>query len=766
MPDLLSDGHGLQILALSVGALLLGPLIHRVARRERVTMAALDNFVLVAVAGLVIVEIAPDALASAGGLGFVALLLGLAAPAIAEGPLRLATRGTHGAALIVAILGMAAHAFTDGLALGGAHLGGVRGHGLEIAVIAHQLPVAVAIWWLLSPVAGTLRAALVLLLIAAATVFGYALAATSLPFVDAAWVGLFQALIGGLLLHVVAHRIDEGADAKHPRVRIAAGVGGLAGIGLLAVLLADSSGHSHAHGAEAAIEPSARMFAVFLELARESAPALLLAFVLAGLVTALLPSAGVRWLGRGGSLSQASRGLLFGLPLPLCSCAVVPVYRGLVARGVPTAAAMAFLVATPELGLDAVLLSLPLLGGPMTIARVAGATVVALAVGWFVGGRAAVVGDASTSAGGSKEEEGEGSCASRCGDACGEAQLGGDAAGEPRLPLGRRLRDGLRTGLVTMVDDVGPWIVFGLVLAALVDPWIQTSAFTELAPALQVAIFAVLGIPTYVCASGATPLVAVLLAGGLSPGAALAFLLTGPATNATTFGLLAQLHTRRVATLFAATIIVMATALGLGLNLVFGDAPLVTHVSHEHGDGHLLENLALAALAALLLASFLRQSPRGFLGKLWELAGWSRHDHSHGGHGHGHGHAGHDHGGRGHGHDHSAHAHGDHGGHAHRHEHAHDGREHSAHAHGGRGGHAHRHDHAGHGHDHSAHAPGDLGGLAHQHEHAHGDLRGHGHEHGHAGHGHDHSAHAHGDHEGHAHDGHDPARGGDGRGGH
>ena len=66
---------------------------------------------------------------------------------------------------------------------------------------------------------------------------------------------------------------------------------------------------------------------------------------------------GVRWMSRGGSLSSALKGMVVGLPLPICSCGLIPIYRTLVVRGAPVAAAMAFLVATPELGLDAILLS-------------------------------------------------------------------------------------------------------------------------------------------------------------------------------------------------------------------------------------------------------------------------------------------------------------------------------------------------------------------------------------------------------------------------
>jgi len=590
-----SDPHGLQILAISVAALLLGPGIHRVARREKITMAALDNFVLVAVAGLVMVEIVPGALESAGWPAFLALVLGILGPSIAEGPLRLAARGTHGTALTVAVIGMAAHSFTDGLALASAHLSGSSGHALEVAVIAHQLPVAVAVWWLLSPL-GLLRASAAMALLGAATIAGFVLADSSLSSFPASYNGLFQALVGGLLLHVVAHRQNHDHDHDHhhehkheptpsTRVRVAASLGGLAGLGLLALLA--STEHDHdGHGA-----PLHQVLHALFELARDSAPALLLAFVLAGLVATFLPEAPLRWLRRGSSLNQAARGVAFGLPLPLCSCGVVPVYRSLLQRGVPAAAAMAFLVATPELGIDAVLLSIPLLGGPMTAARVLGAVVVALIVGRVVGAMADRLRPAT------------------------------NLTEKPAVkkPVGERLRDGIfRVGLVEMVDATAPWIVFGLLLAAMIQPWLDPATFTAIPPVLQVLLFAVLGVPTYVCASGATPLVAVLLANGLSPGAALAFLLTGPATNATTYGLLSGLHGRRVALAFTALMIALAVILGITLDLV---APGITAAhahAHVHDSSGLFADLCLFALAALFLASFLRQTPQAFVQRLWE----------------------------------------------------------------------------------------------------------------------------------------------------
>ena len=128
------------------------------------------------------------------------------------------------------------------------------------------------------------------------------------------------------------------------------GVGAL--LGLAAVASLGSEGHVPVHGHHAI-----GFSEVFTALALESAPALLLAFALAGLVQVVLPNTSLRWMRTGRPLSEASRGIAFGLPLPICSCGVIPLYETLVNQRVPATAAMAFLVATPELGIDSVSLN-------------------------------------------------------------------------------------------------------------------------------------------------------------------------------------------------------------------------------------------------------------------------------------------------------------------------------------------------------------------------------------------------------------------------
>lgn len=564
------DPHGSAILALSVAALVLGPIIHGLARRSRAASTGLDNFVLVAVVGLVALEILPHALELAGWPAFAALGLGLAGPAIAEGPMRLATRGTHRAALAMATLGMILHAFTDGLALASAHLAGHDSHGLEVAVIAHQLPVAVAVWWLLAPL-GRAVAPAAMGLLAAATVAGFAFADASFARLDDAWIGAFQAIVGGLLLHVVTHR-TQGPDQD----RLAAATGGMVGIGLLALVGLDE------HGSGA---PFGRTLAALTDLLRASAPALLVAYLLTGVFQRLAADSPSR-LGRAAAPEAlVLRGVALALSRPRCSAEVASLYRDLLRRGVAPATAMAFLLTAPALGLDALLISLPLLGLTLTLASVASAVFVAWFVARWLGPRALARED-----------------------------LTGDATA---------LR-GLRRSLTERVDATAPWITLGLLVAALVEPWLAPSALVGVPTFVQTLLCAALGAPIYLCASGVIPLLAVLLGKGLSPGAALALLLTGPVLSATTFRALRAEHGPPLSVRFIAAIFALAVALGTFIDLLWG-APAARALDADAGR---FTDASSVILLALFLTSFVRQGPFRFITRIVDPTG-ARHAHAH-----------------------------------------------------------------------------------------------------------------------------------------
>jgi uncharacterized membrane protein YraQ (UPF0718 family) len=593
-------------LGLAVAMLALGPLVLAVTGRLPGVLPLVDGFVLVSVGGLVIADVIPEAFERGGWLVAVLVLAGLVGPTLLERWLHRAAAAVHRTALLLGVAGLALHGFLDGVALAG-----TQGHATALAVVLHRLPEGLTLWWLLRPTYGAGWTAVAIGALAAATASG-ALLPIGAQLADGVGVAWVQALVAGSLLHVVLHRPHPLVHARlDGALRWASGVGALLGGVLVWLVL---SGHAQGGG---------RFLPTLLELTRDAAPALLFAYVASGVVQVLLPSASLGWMGRGGPLRQAMAGVVFGLPLPICSCGVVPVYRSLTLQGVPLTAALAFLVATPELGLDAALLSVPMLGWPLALLRLAAAGGVALGVGWLLGGPLAHARAEAESAA--------------------PVAIAHLAQKQP-APLAARLRQGIEVGLGEVVDHTGPWVLLGLIVAAVAEPLLAGGALAHLPPGWDVPVLALAGMPLYVCASGATPLVAVLVAAGVSPGAGVAFLLTGPATNLTTFGVLQRLHGTRLAGLFVAVVAGLAISTGWLVNLVLGSyrVPDVARV-HEHSHALLLD-AAVGCLAVLMLLSLMRQGPRGFLGQIVALGHGHEHQHDHA-HDHGHNHSQkHDHG--------------------------------------------------------------------------------------------------------------------------
>lgn len=163
-----------------------------------------------------------------------------------------------------------------------------------------------------------------------------------------------------------------------------------------------------------------------------------------------------------------------------------------------------------------------------------------------------------------------------------------------------------------LLRSTGPWLIVGLLLAAIVEPVLAHTPLLGWPDALQVLCFAVIGVPVYVCASGATPIVAVLLAGGLSPGAGLAFLLAGPATNVASFGLLASLHDLATARRFAVGMLGGAVLLGWLTNVALGGSSgfQAPPLPHEHAGW--IRWSCLALLTTLLGLAMLNHGARRF----------------------------------------------------------------------------------------------------------------------------------------------------------
>ncbi len=596
----------------SLFALLLGPLVYELAVHRRRILPALDGFVIGTVGALVLFGILPEATATAGWMAVAAAALGFAALTLLERVTRISVQGIHGAFIALAFVALLVHVVLDGVAV---H---APDDDVGFAVVVHRVPFAIGVWWLLKPRVGAVGAALALVLVAAATLAGFELGHGALSLLEGPKVAVFQAGMGGALLHVLGHR--TGHRTAHPRTERGLGlhlvetVALLVGAGLFALSLHDEER-----------SPLLTYAARFWDYCVEAAPALLLGYALAGVLVVLLPKASSGWLQGRTPFGSALRGTAFGLPLPICSCGVIPLYQGLVTRGAPPAAAIAFLIATPELGIEAVLLSFPLLGPELAVARVVAAVAVALGV-------ALVLGSALP------------------GRAPGPAEAAHDVA---HRSWPAKILAALRHGFVEVLDDTAAWIVAGIAVAAAIDASSLHGILAQLPAGSDIVLAALLGAPLYVCASGATPLAAALLVAGLSPGAVLTFLLAGPATNVTTLGTLAQLHSRKTAAAFAGLVTAGAIALGFLTNAVLPEAgPTVARAGHLHESGSLLGVASAVLFLAGVLFSVLRRGPSGFLHPVLHLGG---HDHGHG-HGHDHHHHDHDH----HHHDHHDHDHHDH----------------------------------------------------------------------------------------------------------
>ena len=621
-PSAVQDGR--VLLGFSLFALGLGPLLVWIARRHAWSTVALDAFCLLTISGFALLHLLPESAAHGGWLVLPLALLGFLLPTLAERTLHHGHAGMRRTVLVLAVLGIAAHACLDGFFLTeGAHPDHSHGHAhthevTAWAIILHRIPEGIGIWWIVPRTLGFLPAGLITLGSVSATLFGVYLGDTALADTSRRGPALLQSLLVGSLLHVVLHSHIP-APRETGRFRIAS-VGGAAAAAMVLWIVIRDHFPAHEHGSPAE---------VFVRLALDSAPALLIAYLLVGLCHAFLPANWLSSLTRGSKLSQALRGVAVGLPVPVCSCGVVPIYRELIRQGAAMAAAMAFLVATPELEVAAVMLTWQLMGGEVALVRVAMAAALALAVGVFV------------------------ASLTRPRTAAANAPVG--ALPEPPSgSLGARLMGAVRFGRGPAADHTAAVLLAGILLSALLMPYVDREWIASLPAGIDVPIAAALGLPLYVCATGSTPLAAMLLVQGLSPGAVLAFLLTGPATNVTTFGVLARLHGARTAALFAVSMWVGAVGLGYLANRIVPDPVVPSFVGEGHHAASAFGWLLLYALAAVFLLSLLRQGVRPFLERLFESPanldhgccddGNDHHHHHHHDHHHDHhGPGGHDH---------------------------------------------------------------------------------------------------------------------------
>ncbi len=308
---------------------------------------------------------------------------------------------------------------------------------------------------------------------------------------------------------------------------------------------------------------------VWLQLA----PWLLLGALAAGVLHAWLPRGFVaRHLrGRAGVLKAVA----LGVPLPLCSCGVIPAGLGLKKDGASDGAALGFLIATPQTGVASALVSASFLGWPFAVFKVAAAGVLGVAGGLLVGGRPALPVDPT------------------------ETNTASEA------------RPGLRAGVahgVEMVESIAGWLVVGVLVSAAITTFVPPAAFAALSGPLGLLAVLALSLPLYVCATASVPIAAALVAGGFPAGAALVFLMAGPATNVATLGAVRKAFGARSTAIYLVVLVLGSLGAGLLFDAVL-PATVTAAMAHEHaGPLDLAAGVALVALVLRPLLHTLRRA--------------------------------------------------------------------------------------------------------------------------------------------------------------
>lgn len=261
------------------------------------------------------------------------------------------------------------------------------------------------------------------------------------------------------------------------------------------------------------------MFESFWNYLALSAPYLLLGLVIAGLIQNLFSIELIqKYLGRK-KITDVFYAALIGVPLPLCSCAVVPTAVGLKKKGASNAATSAFLISTPESGVDSILLTYALMDFPMTIFR----PVAAFCSGSFAGLLQLLFNDKNEKTSEISQKAPKECCAS--------------SHKIEKTPLSKlvQVKRILSFAFGKLSDDIALWLFIGLLVGAMIDFLVPVNFFETLSPTTARALVLVVGIPLYICASASTPIAVAMVLKGLSPGVAFLFLLVGPAVNSSTF---------------------------------------------------------------------------------------------------------------------------------------------------------------------------------------------------------------------------------------
>ena len=300
------------------------------------------------------------------------------------------------------------------------------------------------------------------------------------------------------------------------------------------------------------------------------APYLLLGMLLAGMLHVLVSRSFVfNHLGKKGFWSVV-KATLIGVPLPLCSCGVLPLAVSFRKSGASKGATTAFLISTPQTGIDSILATCGMLGLPFAIFRPIAAFVMGI-----VGG---VIADIFSD--GEEPHNVDGNDSSSGCALCPVTRL-------HKHSLMENISGMLKYALHDFPDDITIHLIIGIIIAGLISYFIPNDLFSRYLhnDFLAMLVMIVIGAPLYICATASIPIAAALMFKGASAGAAFVFLTVGPATNAASIILIAHALGKKIAGLYLLTIIIMSIIAGYILNFILSitkySFPRIAHQHHH-----------------------------------------------------------------------------------------------------------------------------------------------------------------------------------------
>ncbi|MBN1479784.1 hypothetical protein EH223_17895 [candidate division KSB1 bacterium] len=313
-------------------------------------------------------------------------------------------------------------------------------------------------------------------------------------------------------------------------------------------------------------------------LLMDMSPYLLLGFFFAGILHEFISAEQIaRHLGKS-NLGSVLKATIFGIPLPLCSCGVIPPTMALRKAGASRGSVLSFLIATPTSGVDSIAATYALLGLPFAIYRVLASFFAAI----FTGITANLLDKKSD-----------------------DPSLSEPAHPHTRteLDIANRSKRVLHYAFVELLSEIGKWLIIGIFVGGIITYVLPEDFFGgTLKPGLlTIAIMVLVSVPIYVCATGSIPIAAALMMKGLNPGAAFVFLLAGPATNSVTITVISRFLGKRSTIIYLMTLVFSSIGLGLLLDVLWSRFGFGSFMQHHHQHQLLPMWLELASAVLLLI---------------------------------------------------------------------------------------------------------------------------------------------------------------------